>query len=171
MRRGPARTDDPWNDPPHAPVCRKSCGRHERRSRAESGWSRALSQTTARPRCAGRSSRGGTSARRSGGGVGGETFQDRRQRPARVEGGFRALYRAGLPARIPATFLSRGLFFPLLALESTSFCHSLGEPIYLSDKYFIILHSPVSSLVYVFEAILITSRLRVVLKTTLSPDS
>lgn len=113
----------------------------------------------------------GNFARRSGGGVGGETFQDRRQRPARVEGGFRALYRAGLPARIPATFLSRGLFFPLLALESTSFCHSLGEPIYLSDKYFIILHSPVSSLVYVFEAILITSRLRVVLKTTLSPDS
>lgn len=73
------------------------------------------------------------------------------------------MYRAGLPARIPATSLSRELFFPLSALESTSFCHSLGEPIYLSDKYFIILHSPVSSLVYVFEAILITSRLRVVL--------
>ena len=45
-------------------------------------------------------------------------------------------YRAGLPAQIPATSPSRELFFPLSALESTSFCHSLGKSIYLSDKYF-----------------------------------
>lgn len=113
----------------------------------------------------------GTSARRRGVGAG-RDFSGPKTATCPGGGDLSALQGAGLPARTPATSPSHQLFFPLSGLESTSFCHCLGEPIYLSDKYFPLFSTLLfSSLAFVLQATLLTSMLRVVLKTSLSPDS